>query len=68
MDNRHNNAGLSISGAIKGRSQIKLLEERGLESLKFKCWFRRLLPANSYLSGFLVKIWLTISKASFYYS
>ena len=34
------NVGLVITGAIKGRSQIKLYNELGLESLGFRRWFR----------------------------
>ena len=36
------NAALAITGAIRGTSQTKLYNERGLESLKFRRWFRRL--------------------------
>ena len=36
------NAILAITGAIRGTSQIKLYKELGLESLKFRRWFRRL--------------------------
>ena len=36
------NAALAITGAIKGTSQIKLYNELGLESLKFRHWFRKL--------------------------
>ena len=36
------NAALAITGAIKGTSQTKLYKELGLESLKFRRWFRRL--------------------------
>ena len=38
------NAALAITGAIKGTSQTKLYKELGLESLKFRRWFRRLCP------------------------
>ena len=34
------NAALAITGAIKGTSQTKLYKELGLESLKFRGWFR----------------------------
>ena len=34
------NAALAITGAIKGTSQLKIYRELGLESLKFKRWFR----------------------------
>ena len=34
------NAALAITGAIKGTSQTKLCKELGLESLKFRRWFR----------------------------
>ena len=36
------NATLTIISAIKGTSQMKLYKELGLESLKFKRWFRKL--------------------------
>ena len=36
------NAALGITGAIKGTSQTKLYKELGLESLKFRRWFRQL--------------------------
>ena len=36
------NAALAITGAIKGTSQLKLYKELGLESLRFRRWFRRL--------------------------
>ena len=36
------NAALAITGAIRGTSQIKLYKELGLESLRFRRWFRRL--------------------------
>ena len=36
------NAALAITGAIKGTSQLKTYKELGLESLKFRRWFRRL--------------------------
>ena len=36
------NAALAITGAIRGNSQIKLYKELGLESLRFRRWFRRL--------------------------
>ena len=34
------NAALAITGAIKGTSQTKLYKKLGLESLKFRRWFR----------------------------
>ena len=34
------NAALAIAGAIRGKSQSKLYNELGLESLKFRRWFR----------------------------
>ena len=34
------NAVLAISGGIRGTSQIKLYKELGLESLRFRRWFR----------------------------
>ena len=36
------NATLAITDTIKGTSQSKLYSELGFESLKFKCWFRKL--------------------------
>ena len=36
------NAALAITGAIKETSQLKIYEELGLESLKFRRWFRHL--------------------------
>ena len=36
------NAALAITGAMKGASQTKLYKELGLESLKFRKWFRQL--------------------------
>ena len=36
------NAALAITGAIKRTSQFKIYKELGLESLKFRRWFRRL--------------------------
>ena len=36
------NAGLSITGAIRGTSQTKLYNELGLESLRSRQWFRHL--------------------------
>ena len=35
-------ASLGITGAIKGTSRLKLYNEIGLESLKFRWWFRKL--------------------------
>ena len=34
------NATLTITGSIQGTSQIKLCKELGLESLRFRRWFR----------------------------
>ena len=36
------NASLAITGGIKGTSRLKLYNEIGLESLKFRRWFRKL--------------------------
>ena len=36
------NAALTITGAIKGISQMKLYSELGLESLEVRRWFRKL--------------------------
>ena len=36
------NAALAITCAIKGTSQQKIYNELGLESLRFRRWFRRL--------------------------
>ena len=35
-------AALAITGAIRGTSQEKLYAELGIESLKFRQWFRKL--------------------------
>ena len=32
---------MAITGAIKGTSQLKIYNELGFESLKFRRWFRR---------------------------
>ena len=36
------NAALAITGAIKGTFQLKIYNELGTESLKFRRWFRQL--------------------------
>ena len=36
------NTSLAITGAIKGTFRLKLYNETGLESLKFRWWFRKL--------------------------
>ena len=36
------NAALAITDAIKGASKLKIYEELGFESLKFRRWMRRL--------------------------
>ena len=36
------NAILAVTGAIRGTSQIKVYKELGLESLRFRIWFRQL--------------------------
>ena len=36
------NAALAITGAIKGTSQLKIYNKLGIESLKFRRWFRHL--------------------------
>ena len=36
------NAWLAITGAIRGTSTEKIYQELGLESLKSRCWFRKL--------------------------
>ena len=36
------NAASAITGAIKGRSQLKIYNELGIESSKFRRWLRRL--------------------------
>ena len=36
------NAALSIIGAIKGTPQIKLYNQLGFKSLKFRRWFQKL--------------------------
>ena len=35
------NASIAITGAIKGTSRLNLYNEIGLESLKFRWWFRK---------------------------
>ena len=35
-------AALAITGAIRGTSREKLYAERGIESLKFRGWFRKM--------------------------
>ena len=42
IENVQYNEALAITGAIKGTSQLKIYNELGLESLKFRRWFRRL--------------------------
>ena len=42
------NAALVITGAIRGSSTEKIYEELGLESLKSRCWYRKM--------GFLYKV------------
>ena len=46
------NAALAIKGAIKGTSQMKLCNELGLESLKFRRWFRKLFVFQDYKTWF----------------
>ena len=36
------NAALATTGAIKRTSQLKIYNELGLKSLKFRRWFRRM--------------------------
>ena len=36
------NAALATTGAIKRTSQLKIYNELGLESLKFRRWFRQM--------------------------
>ena len=36
------NTALAITDAVKGTSQMKLYKELGVESLKFRHWFRKL--------------------------
>ena len=38
----HYNAALAVTGVIKGTSQSKLYIKLGFESLKFRCWFKKL--------------------------
>ena len=42
-ENIQYNAAIAITGAISGTSNIKLYSESGLESLIFRCWFRRII-------------------------
>ena len=46
----HYNAALAITGAICGTSQTKLYAKLGLESLKARLWFRRLLYFHKFKS------------------
>ena len=48
----------TITGVIRGTSQTKLYSELGLESLKFRRWFRRLCTffkayVHNFLSNFI---------------
>ena len=43
IDKAQYDAALGITGAIRGTSQEKLYIELGLESLKFRRWFRKLV-------------------------
>ena len=40
IENVQYNAALAITVAIKGTSQLKIYNEYGIESLKFRRWFR----------------------------
>ena len=42
LDELQYNAALAITGAIKGTSKLKIYEELGLESLKFRRWMHHL--------------------------
>ena len=42
LDELQYNAVLAITGAIKGTSKLKIYEELGLESLKFRRWMHHL--------------------------
>ena len=44
------NAALAITGAICGTSQTKLYVKLGIESLKTRRWFRRLLYFHKFKS------------------
>ena len=54
------NAALAITGAIRGTSQTKIYKELGLESLKFRRYFRRLCTffkiQHSGLPSYLLKL------------
>ena len=41
LESLQHNATLAITGAIKGSSTEKIYEELGLESLKSRCWYRK---------------------------
>ena len=49
LESVHYNACLAINGAIRDTSTEKLYQELGLESLKFRHWFRKLYPTRIYL-------------------
>ena len=58
------NVSLSITGAIKGTSRLKLYNEIGLESLKFRRWFRKLCTFYKIKStGLLSYLYDLIQKA-----
>ena len=42
IESIHYKAAIAITGTIRGISHFKLYGELGLESLRFRCWFRRL--------------------------
>ena len=63
------NASLAITGAIKGTSKLKLYNEIGLESLKFRRWFRILCTFYKIKStGLLSYLFGLIPKSSHMYN
>ena len=46
-------AALAITGAIHGTSQTKLYQELGIESMKLRQWFRRLLFFRDTIERFI---------------
>ena len=63
------NASLANTGAIKGAPRLKLYNEIGLESLKFRQWFRK--PCTFYKiksTGFPSYLYDLIPKSSHMYN
>ena len=73
------NAASAITGAIKSTSQLKIYNELGIESLKFRRWFRRLcvffkikttqIPNHLYeLRVRIIALYFRSCKVNTYYS